>query len=88
MPSRSILGEGRAPPAPPPLKSISDKIPKDNEYCTCLSVVLLDSILVNSDKEYYPQIFLEECKYTMENRKIVNTISKDLELNESDESDA
>ena len=38
-----------------------NKIPKDNEYCTSLSVILLDSIFVNSDKEYYPQIFLEEC---------------------------
>ena len=37
-----------------------NKTLKDNEYCTCLSVILLDSILVNSDKEYYPQIFSEE----------------------------
>ena len=34
-----------------------NKIPKDNEYCACLSVILLDSIFVNSNKEYYPQIF-------------------------------
>ena len=26
-------------------------------------VILLDSIFVNLDKEYYPQILLEECKY-------------------------
>ena len=37
-------------------------IPEDNEHCTCLSPILLDSVLVNSDKEHYPQIFLEECK--------------------------
>ena len=30
------------------------KIPKDNEYCACLSLILLDFIFVNSDKEYYP----------------------------------
>ena len=29
-----------------------NKIPKDNEYCACLSVTLLDSIFVNSNKEY------------------------------------
>ena len=39
-----------------------NKMPKDNAYCTCLFIILLDSIFVNSDKEYYPQIFLEECK--------------------------
>ena len=47
-----------------------NKIPKDIEYCTRLSVILVDSFLVNSDKEYYPQIFLEECKYAIKNRKI------------------
>ena len=64
-----------------------NKIPKDIEYCACLSVILLDSILVNSDKEYYPQIFLEECKYAIKDGKIVNTINEDLELSESDKSD-
>ena len=27
-----------------------NKIPKVNEYCACLSVILLDSIFVNSEK--------------------------------------
>ena len=43
----------------------NNRIPKDNEYCACLYVILLDSIFVNSNKEYYPQIFLEECKYAI-----------------------
>ena len=64
------------------------KIQKDDEYCTCLSAILLDSIFVNSNKEYYPEIFLEECKYTIKDRKIINTINEDLKLNDSeDESD-
>ena len=62
-----------------------NKILKDNEYCACLSIMLLDSIFINSDKECYPQIFLEECKYVI--KEIVNTISENLELNKSDESD-
>ena len=45
-----------------------NKIPKHNEYCACLSVTLLDSIFVNSDKEYYPQILLE-CKYAIKKKK-------------------
>ena len=28
------------------------KIPKDNQYCSYLSVILLHSIFVNSDKEH------------------------------------
>ena len=46
-----------------------NKIPKDNEYFACLSVILLDSIFVNSDKEYYPQILLGDCKYVINNKK-------------------
>ena len=61
-----------------------NKISKCNEYCVCLSVILLDSIFVNSDKDYYPQILLEECKYEIKNKNIVNTINEDLELSESD----
>ena len=52
-----------------------NKIPKDNEYCACLSVILLDFVFVHSNKEYYPQIFLEECKYAIKDRKIVNSIN-------------
>ena len=63
------------------------KIQKDNEYCACLFVTLLDSIFDNLDKEYYRQVLLEECKYTIKNKKIVKTINEDLELSESDESD-
>ena len=59
----------------------NNKIPKDNDYFTCLSVILLDSIFVNSNKKYYPQIFLKECKYVI---KKINTIIEDLELREFD----
>ena len=63
-----------------------NKIPKDNKYCACLFIILLDSIFVNSNKEYYPQIFLES-KYIIKDRKI-NKINEDLKLNKSyDESD-
>ena len=62
-----------------------NKIPKDTEYCACLSVILLHFILVNSDRESYPQIFLE-CKYVIKNREIIYTINEDLALSESDKS--
>ena len=64
-----------------------NKIPKDNEYCACLSVILLDSIFIDLEKKYYPQILLEECKCAVKNDKTVNTVNEDLELSESDESD-
>ena len=62
-----------------------NKIQKDNKYCAYLFVILLDSIFVNSNKEYYWQIFLEECKYAKKDRKRINRINEDLKLNESDD---
>ena len=42
-----------------------------------------------ANKKYYPQTYLEECKYTQENIKIENNINDDLEDSESDsESDS
>ena len=35
-----------------------NKMLKDNEYWVYLSVILLDSTFVHSNKVYYPQIFL------------------------------
>ena len=46
-----------------------NKIPKHNEYCVCLSVIPLDSVFVNLNKEYCPRIFLEEWKYAIKDKK-------------------
>ena len=48
----------------------------------CLSIIILDSILYAYEK-YYPQIFLEECKYAKENIKTKNYIDNELK-SESD----
>ena len=55
-------------------------MPKAIELYTCLSVILLDPIFVNSDNSYYPQIFLEECKYAVKKKKIINTIIEELKI--------
>ena len=57
-----------------------NEMPKENERYTFLSVILLDLIFVNSDKEYYPQVFLKECKYAVKNKKIMNTSNEELTL--------
>ena len=64
-----------------------NKIPEDNECCACLFVILSDSI-INVDEKLYPQIFLEECKYVIKKKKIINSINEELNLDEpEDESD-
>ena len=43
---------------------------------TCLQVILLDSVL-KRDENYYPQVFLKECKYIEE--RVIRHITNDLE---------
>ena len=39
----------------------SDKLPKDDFQCFCLWVILIDSVY-GIGKNYYPEVFLGECK--------------------------
>ena len=47
---------------------------------------MLDSV-EKAKKKYYPQTFLEECKYETKKMKMENLIDDDLEKSQSDESD-
>ena len=38
-----------------------NKIPKEKAPWECLSIIMLDSV-IKTNKKYYPQILLEECK--------------------------
>ena len=38
------------------------KMPKEKASCKCLSIIMVDSV-IKANKKYYPQAFLEECKY-------------------------
>ena len=59
------------------------KMPKEKAPCKCLSIIMIDSV-VRANKKYYPQTFLEECKYVQEKIKTENYIDEDLEKSESD----
>ena len=61
----------------------SKKVPKEKAPCKCLSIIMLDSV-IKANKKYYPQAFLEECKYIQEKIKTENYIDDDLEKSESD----
>ena len=63
------------------------KVSKENASYKCLSLIMLDSV-IRVNKKYYPQIFLELCKYGITKTKMDNLINDDLDLNSSDESDS
>ena len=62
------------------------KVPKETGSYKCLSLIMLDSV-IRVNKKYYPQTFLEECKYVIRKNKMENLINDDLYLSSSDESD-
>ena len=60
------------------------KMPKEKVPCKCLSIIMLDSV-IESDEKYYPQTFLEECKYVQEKIKFENYINEELDSDSNDE---
>ena len=52
----------------------NNKIPKEGSQCICLSVILIDSAFRTGN--YYPQVFLEECKYVVKEKKMSKYIIK------------
>ena len=60
------------------------KMPKEKVPYKCLSIIMLDSV-IESDEKYYPQAFLEECKYVQEKIKFENYIDKELDSDSDNE---
>ena len=46
----------------------NEKVPKEKVPYKCLSIIILDSV-IKSDKKYYPQTYLEECKYKQQQQQ-------------------
>ena len=62
------------------------EVPEEKVPHKCLSIIILDSVLYAYEK-YYPQTFLEECKYMRENVKTKNYIDMELESESDSDSD-
>ena len=55
-----------------------------NNYI-CIPAIDIDSVL-KIDKRLYPQVYLEQCKYKLKKRKIVNYINDEI-IDENSDSD-
>ena len=63
------------------------KVPKEKIPHKCLSIIILDSVIYAYEK-YFPQTFLEECKYVQEKVKSKNYIDEELESKSDTDSDS
>ena len=60
------------------------KMSKEKQPCTCLSIIMIDSV-IKWNKKYYPQT---ECKYVQEKIKTENYINEDLDSDSNDETES
>ena len=63
----------------------SNKILKQGFQCICQLVLLIDSVY-RTGQNYYHQVFLEECKYAVEEKKIPENITDDIDISSYEES--
>ena len=59
-------------------------MPKENSLYKCLLLTMLDSV-IKASKKYYPQTFMEECKYEAKKTKMENLTNDELESSSSDD---
>ena len=53
----------------------NNKIPREGSQFICLSVTLINFVF-RTGKNYYPQVFLEECKYVVKEKKVPKILMK------------
>ena len=63
----------------------NNSIPIEKNYYICIPAIDIDSVL-KIDKRAYPQAYLEQCKYKLKKRKIVNYIDDEI-IDEDSDSD-
>ena len=61
----------------------NNAIPIEKDHYICIPVIDIDSVL-KIDKKAYPQAYLEQCKYKLKKRKIVNYIDDEIIDEDSD----
>ena len=66
--------------------SNNNNIPTERNHCICIPAIDIDSVLKIDNKRAYPQAYLEQCKYKLKKRKIVNYIDDEI-IDEDSDSD-
>ena len=67
-----------------------NNIPKERSHYICIPAIDIDSVLkIDHKRAYaYPQAYLEQCKYKLKKRKIVNYVDDEIIDEDSDIDDA
>ena len=66
---------------------VGTEIPKENMHYACNACITIDSVM-KIEKKYYPQVYLEECKYKMKKIHMSRLIIAELDSNSDSESES
>ena len=66
---------------------LGNDVPKEKMHYTCIACIIIDSVM-KADKNYFPQVYLEECKYKIKKIQMSRFIKAELKLHSSDLSDS
>ena len=61
-----------------------NNIPTERSHYICIRAIDIDSVLKIDNERAYPQAYLEQCKYKLKERKIVNYIDDEIIDEDSD----
>ena len=56
----------------------NNNIPIEKNHYICIPAIDIDSVIKIDNKRAYPQAYLEQCKYKLKKRKIVNYINDEI----------
>ena len=59
----------------------------ERNYYTCIPAIDIDSVLKIDNKRVYPQCYLEQCKYKLKKRRVVDFIDEQI-IDENSENDS
>ena len=59
-----------------------DKIPKEKMHNICIPAISIDSVL-RVNKKNYPLVYLEQCKYKVKKRELMNFIGDEIILSDN-----
>ena len=65
---------------------LGNSIPKENMLYTCIACIAIDSVM-KMDKKYFPQVYLEGCKYEIKKIEMSRFIDAELKSDSDDDSD-
>ena len=66
---------------------LGNNMPKENMHYTCIACITIDSVM-KMDQKYFPQVYLEECKYKIKKIQMSRFISTELDLNSKPDSES